>query len=191
DQVNARIDHQFSPKDTLFGRYSFNDADNFNPRTFPGYGELGFIRNQALTLNHTHVIGPTTLNEFRFGYSRYAEFTAAENTIAGRDVVGALGVRGSPFASQPHLRGAPQFSISGFAGPGDNEGSRPFRPRNNTFQLIDHFSFPRGRHYLKVGGDLRRVRMDITRANTVRGQFAFDSPNWTGLSGFTATGQAF
>ncbi len=191
DQFNIRLDQQLTSKDNFFGRYSINDADNFNPRTFLGYGELSFVRNQALTLSHTRVFGPTRLNEFRFGYLRYAEFTAAENTFAGRDVVRELGVRGFPFAGNAAVRGAPQFSISGFAGPGDNEGSRPFKPADNTFQFIDHFSFTAGRHSLKVGGDVRRVQMNIIRAQTVRGQFAFDSSNWTGLSGFTATGHPF
>jgi hypothetical protein len=191
DQFNVRIDQRVSSKDTIFGRYSFNDADQFDPRTFPGYGESSFIRNQAFTFSDAHIIGPTTLNEFRFGYLRYAEFTAAENTLAGRDIVDELGVRGFPFASSPGLRGAPQFTISGFAGPGDSEGGRPLRLRNNSFQFIDHFSFSTGRHYLKIGGEIRRVRLDSIRAQTVRGLFAFDSANWTGLSGFTATGQTF
>src|SRR5499433_2302965 len=151
DQFNLRIDQMVSSKDTIFGRYSFNDSDEFNPRTFPGYGESSAIRNQAFTFSNTHILGPTTLNEFRFGYLRYAEFTAAENTVAGRDIVQELGIRGFPFAGSPSLRGAPQFTISGFAGPGDNEGGRPLRLKNNTFQFIDHFSFNTGRHYLKVG----------------------------------------
>ena len=191
DQFNVRIDQMVSSKDTVFGRYSFNDGNDFNPRTFPGYGESSDIRNQAFTFSDTHIIGPTTLNEFRFGYLRYAEFTAAENTVAGRDVVGELGVRGFPFAGSAGLRGAPQFTISGFAGPGDTEGGRPLRLKNNTFQFIDHFSFMTGRHYLKVGGEIRRIRLDSVRAQTVRGQFSFDSANWTGLSGFTATGNTF
>src|SRR5262249_21296678 len=149
------------------------------------------IRNQAFTFSDTHILGPTTLNEFRFGYLRYAEFTAAENTVAGRDIVKELGIRGFPFAGNPNLRGAPQFTISGFAGPGDNEGKRPLRLKNNTFQFIDHFSFNTERHYLKVGGEIRRIRLDSIRAQTVRGQFTFDSANWTGLSSFTATGNSF
>ncbi|HYR86049.1 MAG TPA: carboxypeptidase regulatory-like domain-containing protein [Terriglobia bacterium] len=191
DQFNGRIDHQFGSNDTVFGRYSFNDGTSFDPRTFPGYGENSLIRNQALTVSDTHIIGPTSLNEFRFGYLRYAEFTAAENTFAGRDLVKELGIRGFPFAGTPNLRGAPAFTISGFAGPGDNEGGRPLRLRNNTFQFIDHFSFNTGRHYLKAGGEIRRIRLDSIRAQTVRGVFNFDSANWTGLSGFTATGNAF
>jgi len=191
DQFNVRIDQLVSSKDTIFGRYSLNDADDFNLRTFPGYGELSFIRNQSFTFSDTHVVGPTTLNEFRFGYLRYAEFTAAENTFARHDIVNELGVRGFPFASNPNLRGSPQFSISGYGGLGDAEGGRPLRLKNNTFQFIDHFSFTTGRHYLKVGGEIRRIRLDSIRAQTVRGQFTFDSANWTGLSGFTATGQTF
>src|SRR5262249_40541530 len=45
--------------------------------------------------------------------------------------------------------------------------------------------------FLKVGGEIRRVRMAITRANTLRGAIDFGNPNWTGLQGFANTGNTF
>ncbi len=189
DLFSSRIDHQFSTKDTLMGRYSITDSNAFSPNTFPGYGSLDNQRQMNGTIAYTHVFGPALVNEFRFGYLRFAEFQAAENTLANRDIVKELGVSGLTFASSPGLNGAPNFSIGGFATFGDGDG--PYRPRNNTFQFIDQFSFNRGRHFLKAGGEIRRNRMAITRANTLRGAFDFGNPNWTGLQGFANTGNTF
>jgi len=189
DLMNIRGDHQFSAKDTLMARYSMTDSNGFAPNTFPGYGSKDNQRQMNGTIAYTRVIGPATVNELKFGYLRYAQFQAAENTLADRDVVRELGIRGLDFASTPGLRGAPNISISGFATIGDGDG--PFRPRNNTFQLIDIFSFNKGRHFLKVGGEVRRVRNAITRANTLRGSFDFGNANWSGLQGFGNTGNTF
>src|SRR5260221_322860 len=189
DLFSTRVDHQFSAKDTFLARYSLTDSNAFAPNTFPGYGTLDNQRQMAGTVAYTHVFGPSTVNEFKFGYLRFAEYQAAENTIAERDVVKELGLRGFSFASTPGLKGAPNFSIGGFATIGDGDG--PYRPRNNTFQFIDQLSFNRGRHFLKVGGEIRRNRMAITRANTLRGAFDFGNTNWTGLQGFGNTGNTF
>lgn len=189
DLFSVRADHQFSVKDTLMARYSLTDQNGFVPNTFPGYGSLDSQRTMAGTLAYTRIFGPTAVNELRFGYLRYAEYLASENTVLGRDVVKLLGISGLDFASTPGLVGAPNITIGGFGNMGDGDG--PFRPRNNTFQLIDQFSFHRGRHSIKFGGEIRRTRMAITRANTLRGSFDFGNPNWTGLQGFANTGNTF
>ncbi len=189
DLFSVRADHQFSAKDTLMARYSLTDTNGFIPNTFPGYGSVDNQRTMAGTLAYTRIFGPTAVNELRFGYLRYAEYLASENTVMGRDVVKLLGISGLDFASTPGLVGAPQITIGGFGNIGDGDG--PFRPRNNTFQLIDQFSFHRGRHSIKFGGEIRRVRMAITRANTLRGNFGFGNTNWTGLQGFANTGNTF
>ncbi len=189
DLFSMRGDHQFSVKDTLMARYSITDSNAFAPNTLPGYGSFDNQRQMAGTIAYTRVIGPATVNEFKFGYLRWAQFQAAENTIAGTDLVKQLGIRGLDFASTPGLEGAPNITIGGFATIGDGDG--PYRPRNNTFQFIDQLSFNKGRHFIKVGGEIRRVRNAITRANTLRGSFDFGNPNWTGEQGFANSGNTF
>jgi hypothetical protein len=189
DLFSVRGDHQFSPKDTIMSRYSLTDSNAFSPNTFPGYGAQDNQRQMAGTFAYTHIIGASSVNEFKFGYLRFTEYQAAENTIAGRDIVKELGMRGFAFASTPGLQGAPNFTIGGFATIGDGDG--PYRPRDNTFQFIDQFSFNRGRHFLKAGGEIRRNRMAITRANTLRGAIDFGNPNWTGEQGFANSGNTF
>jgi len=189
DLFSIRGDHQFSAKDTLMARYSITDSNSFAPNTLPGYGQFDNQRQMAGTIAYTRVFGPSTVNEFKFGYLRWAQFQAAENTIAGTDLVKQLGIRGLDFASTPGLVGAPNITIGGFATIGDGDG--PYRPRNNTFQFIDQLSFNKGRHFIKVGGEIRRVRNAITRANTLRGSFDFGNPNWTGQQGFANSGNTF
>src|SRR5262249_30176387 len=151
----VRADHQFSPKDTFMARYSLTDSNGFTPNTFPGYGSLDNQRQMAGTVSYAHIVGTGAVNEFKFGYLRFTEYQAAENTIAGRNIVKELGLRGFAFANTPGLQGAPNFTIGGFATIGDGDG--PFRPRNNTFQVLDQFSFNRGRHFIKAGGEVRRA----------------------------------
>src|SRR5207253_5891656 len=138
---SARADHQFSPKDTLMFRCSVTDSNAFTPNTFPGYGTLDNQRQMAGTIAYTHIVGVSSVNEFKFGYLRFTEYQAAENTIANRNIVKDLGLRGFAFANTPGLQGAPNFSVGGFTTFGDVDG--PFRPRDNTFQFIDQLSFNR------------------------------------------------
>jgi hypothetical protein len=189
DLVSTRIDHQFSAKDTIMTRYSLTDSNAFTPNTFPGYGSLDNQRQMAGTFAYTRILGTGMVNEFRFGYLRFTEYQAAENTLSNTNIVQQLGIRGLSFANTPGLVGAPNFTVGGFATFGDGDG--PYRPRDNTFQFIDQFSFNVGRHFLKAGGEIRRNRMAITRANTLRGAFDFGNPNWTGLQGYANTGNTF
>ena len=189
DLFSVRADQQFSARDTFMARYSLTDSNAFDPRTLPGYGTFDNQRQMAGTVAYTHIFGASSVNELKFGYLRFAEYQAAENTINNRNITKELGIRGFAFANTPGLVGAPAFTIGGFANFGDGDG--PFRPRDNTFQLLDQFSFNRGRHFMKVGGEVRRTRMAITRANTLRGSFDFGNPNWTGLQGFANSGNTF
>jgi hypothetical protein len=64
--------------------------------------------------------------------------------------------------------------------------------QRNTFQFINAFSFNTGRHFIKIGGELRRIMLDVVNipANT-RGDFNFGNAEWSGLEGFPATGNTF
>jgi hypothetical protein len=62
------------------------------------------------------------------------------------------------------------------------------RRRNNTFQVTDNLSFNKGRHFMKVGFEVRRVRENIIRAQVTRGTFDFTNAQWTGIDGVANTG---
>lgn len=73
DQYDVRVDHQFSEKNTMFGRYSRSLQTNVDPGNFTGFigGGTDNINNSISTiLDDTHVFSPNVVNEARAGYTR-------------------------------------------------------------------------------------------------------------------------
>jgi hypothetical protein len=186
DQTSARVDHQFSPNDTVFGRFSFQDANGYTPNTFPVFGQQDNQRQINVTGSYTKVLSPTLVNEFRFGYQGWFQITAAEDYLKGLDFMSKFGIRGLEYATNAGLIGSPALSVTGFSAFGNGTG--PNKARNHTFQPIEMLSFNKGRHFMKVGAELRDVHIDQTRPDTSRGNFVFDTAGWTGLDGVGNTG---
>src|SRR5215471_8938442 len=64
DQGTVRIDHQFTPKDTLFGRFSIQDGRQYTPQTFPGFGQISNVRTMNVSVNYTKVFSTSVVGEF-------------------------------------------------------------------------------------------------------------------------------
>ena len=72
DYAQGRIDHTFSAKDTIFGRYTFDNTNETYPRIFPIFDSGLQERQQYLTLSENHIFSPTLLNSGQISYSRSA-----------------------------------------------------------------------------------------------------------------------
>ncbi|MBI1897588.1 MAG: hypothetical protein HYS04_13845, partial [Acidobacteria bacterium] len=78
DAYDARVDHNFSDNDKIFGRFSKMRFDNLrdSPLPEPGRGDPGNDRalddNDAhsVAFSYTKILRPTLLNEFRYGFIR-------------------------------------------------------------------------------------------------------------------------
>ena len=106
---SGRVDHQFTPNDTLYGRFSFQDSREYQPRTFPGFGAQNDVRNMNLTVSYTKVFTPRVIGEFRFGWQGWYETSGAEDGIAGKDWLGIFEIPGMDYraanpGSKVHLR---------------------------------------------------------------------------------------
>jgi len=186
NQYSGRVDHQFSESDTVYGRFTQNDSDSYNPRTYPGFGTLNEQRNLNASFSYVKVLSPSKINELRLGYQGWFQLEGAEDLgVAWNE---RLGIRGLGHLN-PGLQGSPNVAITGTATLGNGGG--PLRRRSNTFQLIDNFSFNAGRHFMKAGFEVRRVRDNVLRAQTTRGSFPFENQQWTGVDGVGDTGHAF
>ena len=187
DQFSARLDHQFSPNDTVFGRFSWQDSNAYSPNTFPGFGTVDNQRQVNLTVSYTKVLNPTMVNEFRLGYQGWFQIGAvSEDYLAGQDYMTKFAIQGLEYAPKAGLLGSPTFAVTGFSGWGNGTG--PNFTRNHTFQPLEILSFNRGKHFMKVGGELRTVMMNQRRVDTPRGNFAFDTAGWTAIDGVGNTG---
>src|SRR5215470_10536321 len=74
DQYDIRVDHQFSEKNTIFGRYSRATQTSVNPGNFAGFiggGSNNLNNSVHVTISDTYVFSPNVVNEARAGYSRH------------------------------------------------------------------------------------------------------------------------
>jgi hypothetical protein len=166
NQYDIRIDHTFSDKNTMFGRYSRSLQTNVNPGNFTGFlgGGTNNINNSIATIvDDTHVFSPNVVNEARGGYTRHNGSFEVANVSQGLDFANKNGIAVYPFPvlAFPNIvfspsglaSGSQSFTALGSGGPNLNV--------ENTFQASDNLTWTKGSHSFKMGGDVRRRRFDI------------------------------
>jgi len=199
NQYDVRIDHQFSPNDNFFARYSNQKTDTTAPYTFPavtipgisgpvGIGNedsfAGTASNptQHIVASYVKVISPRLVNDLRVGFNRFVLDYVAEGAVEGGSLGNQLGVRNSN--THPQQSVLPIFSPANYTGIGHSRSLPIFR-RINSFQYGDNATYTAGAHTLKFGGIA--IRRQITEYQTNRGNGRFNfSPAFTdGRQGVT------
>ena len=166
DQFDVRIDHQFTQKNTLFGRLSRSLQSSTNPGSFTGFlgGGTNSLNNSInSTLNDVNVFSPNLVNQARFGYTRHNGNIEGLDQDQGVAFANQNGIAMYPFPVQtfPSIL----FSYSGQNTGGTNEftsigSATPNLNIENIFEGADDLSWNRGSHSLKMGADVRRDRFD-------------------------------
>jgi len=151
DQWSIDISHNLGKNDRLHGYYSvyrtFNTEPTRNGNTIPGFGNNSRLFRQVLTLNETHIFGPTLVNELRLGFNRFSGVTTPNAKLNPTD----FGINGG--VTQPI--GLPQISVAGglnFGGPSVNPSGRG----DTTFVIGDSLSCQLARHSWRFGGEFRQ-----------------------------------
>ena len=174
------IDHQFASGLTSFGRYSFVDTITFRPAPLPGLAEGSFNdafgandnRSQGLALGLTWTISPRFVGDMRLGYTRGDYYTRPPN----------FGVDG-PAADWPAQRaersaivgGIPKINILGFDAVGRHTSTPQFQtPRSWNPRAT--FSWTRGAHFVKFGGEFLHVETQINDLNATIGRIEVREP---------------
>jgi hypothetical protein len=190
DDFDVRIDHQISDKDQFFVRYSYLrtalDSPPFLGTTVGGdpyLAALANTRNQNGVVSEVHSFSSHTINEFRFGTDRVrTDWTAYDVNDDTSDAVGIPGINGyCGFCG-----GLARIVISGLNALGHTPYAPTFR-HDTTFQWVDNATFIRGRHTIKAGGDVRRLRGDVFQTSNPVGEFDFDE-RFTSDLGASGTG---
>ncbi|HEX8352596.1 MAG TPA: carboxypeptidase-like regulatory domain-containing protein, partial [Pyrinomonadaceae bacterium] len=68
--LQGRVDYNRSDRDQFFARYTFDAADQLLPTDFPQFPRTFFSRNQFFTGEYRRTVSASTLNTFRFNFSR-------------------------------------------------------------------------------------------------------------------------
>jgi hypothetical protein len=177
DQGIARIDHNLTRSDLLWGTMIFNHNPTtqtlpFTGATLPGFGETDKREGKEFTVAWSHTFSNTMLNEVRLGYARF-NFDAVEPAKpALPSSFGFTGItpQNTTGAGMPVIVLTGLFTL-GFS---DN-GPQPRKDQN--YQFTDNFSRIMGRHSLKFGFDARRFQVDNPFFGQNDGHFDFGTGN--------------
>jgi hypothetical protein len=195
DQFDIRLDHRFSSRDQVFGRYSyFKDFTSPVTAFADGGGNVatGSLATgpqdtlaQSVVGNYQHAFSPVLMNELRFGYTRRHVERAA--LLLSSPPSQSLGIPGIP-SNGAFNNEFPTFLISGLQqlGPPANTDSSF---RTDVTEIADTASWQHRRHTIKFGIDNRISRLDVLQPPSPTGSFTF-STLFTNLNGVTGTGNS-
>jgi hypothetical protein len=195
NSFDVRIDHNFSEKDHIFGRYSWADIVRFRPGPFEGAADGGAygdgnekVRTSGLAVSYTHTFSPTLLNEVRFGLSR-----ESSNRLPplGNDTSNIPGSFGIPGIQQVEGNGGlPPLNIGGLNRLGAVTWLVADR-LSNTTQLTDNLTKTYKNHTFKGGFEYQYIDFPWVGPPYARGNFSFNG-NYTSAPGLGdgSTGRA-
>ncbi len=171
DQFITRMDFNESSKSQWSGRYSWGD-ENLVTTGVSLDGSKTVTNFEQFMGSNTRTLSPTKVNEVRFGYTRFFNSTGTFLAFT-KDVVSEIGIPGLK-AGDPVQWGIPNVSLIGYSRLGDDtEG--PYANDNNSIQFIDNFSWIRGKHTIRFGGEFRRENYKQVGNQFARGQFTFQA----------------
>ena len=173
-EFDIRLDHNFSSTDSLYARFSYDQATEYLPGGSPGWAEPNaFASTQSLTdhgrnaaLSETHVFSPTAVNKATFGFDRI--FNHIISFGSGSCEAEKLGIPNANLdcSSQGECAGGVSCGLTsnlitgGFWALGDR-GFAPFQGGTNIFHISDSFDIIRGAHDVTVGGEVRANQMNV------------------------------
>jgi hypothetical protein len=177
DQFTARADYRISDKGTLFGRYSFADDDLINSAYIVGKGLVRPDRTQNAALGYTYVASPTLISETRLGFTKAFLARESDGDRYSKNYVAELGLKN--LAPQPGDYTLPSINLTGYA-PGFPTGTSGFVgyggrivQNNIYYRAAETVTNIRGRHTLKIGGDISRLMVGYDQGSNQNGIFSF------------------
>ncbi|MBI4443016.1 MAG: TonB-dependent receptor [Acidobacteria bacterium] len=165
DYFAARLDHTFSEKYFMYGRYTFNDSDVYNPTDAGLMFRADGNRYQSLTMSFTSLLTQTVLNTFRAGVNRNVTFQQTQLEPDAPDA--------SFLVFIPQNGNVPgSLGITGLGGLTD-QNERLFWW--TAYQFNNDLSYTRGNHSFKAGASVQRNHDNGNARFNFRGNWSFAS----------------
>lgn len=193
---NARVDHNFSPKNRIYGRWGWNRHESFRIKNaIPGIGadhQTGGKTNNGLTLDWVSTLSTTMVFNLRTSMTRWQEdlpgfdhqFSPTqwgwpESLARALPLQSRGGTRNFPTRmlfvqdSMPVPSGGrpPYINVDSYGFLGSN--TFLFEP-TNVFSLAPNVALIRGRHTVKMGLDYRVSRFTEQRPDFAASRLNFD-----------------
>lgn len=176
DKYDAKLDAQVNDKTTLFLRFSQRKDNQFISPSLEGPSGgsgNGYIRSlsQAAVLGTTWTISPAQLLEFRLSFT-HMRAGKAPPFLGGQSMEALYGITGLP--TFPDLTGGLNTqNISGFTGIIGRQATNPQFQHPTTWNPKLNYTLMRGRHALKVGGEMHTIHTQVMDINPVYGLLGY------------------
>jgi hypothetical protein len=160
---SARFDYNLSEKNSFTFRVLRDQGESFDPASVTGRGTNYTAVPQNWMASWTHMLSPSTINEFKVGLNAVkTRSTGVVTPAAGVDLTaltvsftGSVSIPG--IASQGASAGAATLGGLIRANSAYNTRGQPYT--NYEIPFIDTFSMVRGAHNIKLGGEIRPIRL--------------------------------
>ena len=200
DTYDFRLDHKFSDKDSIFGKFSYNPTLNTQPGLFPtvdiaGVGPVAAgggifpgpstADSQSYMVDHVHVFSPTMVMELKGGFTRLNLYTAGTNT--GTNASQKFGMPNTNVTDQ--ISGLATIDIASMRGVGSSftlgdDRFVPILDINNVFQEQGSVAWTHGPHNVKFGASIIRRQLNYYQNTQGLGYFQFNQGQLTDLVHF-------
>jgi hypothetical protein len=176
-RYDAKVDHNFSDKNRIFGRYSqvlnraVGDQIGINWRILDGSAVLQPVDQENAAISDTEVFSPTFLNEARLGFNRWRQSRTPPGLNQGwAQQLGIPGVSGATFPTFLDSNGNYFFSTQ-FPGSYYDQATQSY-----TFQ--DNVTLVRGPHSFRMGYEIIRSTADALPPSTPGGTYYFGGTSY-------------
>jgi len=173
DKGDARIDHTFSPKLSIFGVYSQHQTAIFDPPTFGGIGGGNansnvHIYNRQIALGATYIMTSASLIDFRIGIG-HNEGGKSPYGLGSTSLLTSNGITDGIPTDPLIVRALNAQSVTGFS----QLGTQPANPQFQNPSVLNpkaNYTLVRGKQSMKVGYEFQAINTDINDYNPSYGQ---------------------
>ena len=148
-----KIDHNLGANHKLFGSASMTYFPDIPVALLPTpiNGKRYTVGNTyVLRAGHDWIVKPNMVNHLALGFNRYLVQTAGENN--GTDWYKKMGYTGYSTGNMWGFPGITAGDVGAFGGGGG------FGTFDNTYNVMDSFSWTHGKHDIKMGFEIRRLQ---------------------------------
>jgi hypothetical protein len=182
--LDGRLDYRLNDRTNAFLKYAYSryEVGQGSPLgNVIGEARTSRARTHTVAFNVNRTFTPTLLAEGRIGYNRYFVSILGTNQDSMNEQLGIA----NPTPDYISQHGMPRIEIAGMAGIGELV-YYPLVNANNLFNFVNTWTKMAGRHSVKWGADIRRLRLDRLQPQGLdlgpRGLFNFQ-PGTTSLDG--------
>ena len=180
NDYDARLDFVVTSKDTVFARYSLgtdflNGTEILSDSThnLPVGGGLNPSHPRQAGLGWTHILSPTIINEFHYGYIKdLLGYQQPNGSIPTAANLGIQNANTSPLLGGMPIIGGWYGNIS-YVGDGG-----PYLVIEPTQQFSDAVSWTKGKHTFKFGASVIHRDVNWDQGNDAKGYFWIDDGNF-------------